>query len=316
MYRDLGAMTLKSGAPLRCGVVIGPDPEWHDRLVPFLGHKRPETREQIRRSLAESLDDLETRYYVGCVEDRLITQVMIAVSRRVGILGHVYTLPECRRQGACVALFERMMDDVRARGDRVLVLSTGYDTPPYWIYHRFGFRSIAPGRGQMKWLASPDAETDLFAPATTTPRRLHWGDWPWVDRLGMQLPTPDEDRPRSALWRLRDFGSLETPFSVFQAHRTEATHATAFVAAGGSTVGWAILAPDPTWFGDALLLDFYLHPHFVAQAESLLTELLRPAERPVVAITGEPAGWKRRLLGALGFRAQARIATWQLWQRA
>lgn len=316
MYCELGVKTLKSGAPLRCGVVIGPDPEWHDRIVPFLGHKRPETREQIRRSLAEPLDDLETRYYVGCVDDRLITQVMIAAARHVGILGHVYTLPDCRRQGACSALFEVTMPDVRARGNRVLVLSTGYDSPPYWIYHRFGFRSIAPGRGQMKWLATPDAEARLFAPAPAAARRLHWGDWPWIDLLGMQLPSPDEDPPRSALWRLRDFGSLETPFSIFQAHRTEATDATAFVTPGGSTVGWAIFAPDPTWFGDALLFDFYLHPHFVDQAEALLADLAWRRERPIVAITGEPPGWKQRVLRTLGFRAQARIATWQLWYRA
>src|SRR5688500_1900224 len=109
MYTPLGSETLKTGERMEIGVVQGPDPEWLPRVVPFLGHKGPDTRVHIRRSLEEPLDALQTRYYVGCVDGEVISQIMVVGDRGAGILGHVYTDPDHRRKGACAAIMARQM---------------------------------------------------------------------------------------------------------------------------------------------------------------------------------------------------------------
>src|SRR5262249_19212993 len=147
MYTPLGSAPLKTGEQLSIGVVECPDEEWAPRVLPFLVHKRPETREHIRRALAAPLDDLRTYFYVGCLGERLITEVMVVGARGAGILGHVFTLKEERRKGAYSALMDLQMRDMGRLGFTVLTLSTGFESPPYRIYHAHGFRSIAPGRG-------------------------------------------------------------------------------------------------------------------------------------------------------------------------
>ena len=57
-------------------------------------------------------------------------------------------------------------------GYAILTLGTGFESPPYWIYHSFGFRSIDGTSGRMKWLATPDAETSWFRAGDATARPL------------------------------------------------------------------------------------------------------------------------------------------------
>src|SRR5207249_1997860 len=144
----------------------------------LLGHKGQPWQHHIQAALQEPLDDLETRFYVGLLDGRAITNVMIVGTRlrvvsrgagrpedaveAVGILGHVYTVPEHRRKGAYAQLMAAQMEHTRSLGYRLLTLGTGFETPPYWIYHRFGFRSIDGATGRMKWLATPDAEAHHF----------------------------------------------------------------------------------------------------------------------------------------------------------
>src|SRR5262249_56726937 len=110
-------------------------------------------------------------------DGEIITQVMIVGAAGAGILGHVFTRPDQRRKGAYQLLMAHQMRDTAARRFRVLTLGTGFDSPPYWIYHSFGFRSIADGSGQMKWQAQPDAEAELYRPRPTRGREPRWGGW-------------------------------------------------------------------------------------------------------------------------------------------
>src|SRR5947209_18028776 len=100
MYELLGETTLKNGEKMEIGVVTAPDPEWRERIVPFLGHKGEPYASHLRRSSEGPLDHLETLHYIGHQNGRIMTQVMIVGARGAGILGHVYTLPEERRKGA------------------------------------------------------------------------------------------------------------------------------------------------------------------------------------------------------------------------
>src|SRR5205823_333211 len=123
MYTYLGAATLKTGERLACGVVTAPDPAWAPRIEPFLAHKRPEWRYHIAQSLQQPLDRLETRFYVGTLgepEGPIITGVMVAGARGVGLLGYVFTEPEHRQKGAYSALMAYQMEHSRALGHHTL----------------------------------------------------------------------------------------------------------------------------------------------------------------------------------------------------
>src|SRR5919108_4934663 len=176
MYRPLGAATLKTGERVELGVVLGPDPDWAERIAVLLSHKPGEYRYHIGEALRRPLDELETRFYIGHLDGRPITHVMIVGARRAGILGHVYTVPAWRQRGAYSALMAAQMADTAAAGYRILTLGTGHGSHPYWIYHHFGFRSIAPGSGAMRWLATPDTEAQYLRPAMAMARELRWCD--------------------------------------------------------------------------------------------------------------------------------------------
>jgi len=309
MYTRLGLETLKTGEPLEVGVVRAPDADWLPRLAPFLGHKSPDYRAHILGALEGPLDALQTRFYVGQVDGRLVAQIMVVGDRGTGIVGHVYTLPEERRKGAAAHVMRRQMEDCRREGFHILTLGTGYDTHPYWIYHSFGFRGIAPDSGKMKWLAEPDAEAECLRPAPATVRDLRWDDWGYLDLLAFQPVAPGEELPRSLSLGLKGQGGLEGPFVSFQARRGPEVQAKALESETGATVGWAILAPDAHWFGDVWLLDLHTHPHFQHHITDLLAALALP-QAPVAAYTSTPSGPKAAALHAAGFHAMETLPGW------
>src|SRR5205823_5786125 len=134
---------------------LGPDETYRDVIAPLLGHKRPRTRWEIELALREPMEGLESRFYLGLVAGEAVANVMTVEYRGVGILGHVFTRPEFRRQGICNAIMEQQMEDFRRRGGRYMALGTGYDSAPYHIYRGFGFESILPQYGFMKYVTHP-----------------------------------------------------------------------------------------------------------------------------------------------------------------
>ncbi len=116
MYTKLAEEALKSGETLEVGVVLAPDEAHGEQVRPFLGHKQMPYKWHIEKSVHERLDDLETRYYVGKLKGAIVCNIMTVESHRTGILGHVYTLPDHRRKGACDAVMRHQMADFRRRG--------------------------------------------------------------------------------------------------------------------------------------------------------------------------------------------------------
>lgn len=318
MYERLGEVTLKTGEAMELGVITAPDAEWKDRIVPFLGHKTEPFASHIRRSNEGPLDELETRYYVGHRDGQVITEVMIVGARGAGILGHVYTRPEERRKGAYRALMAVQMADIPRRGFRVLCLGTGYNSHPYWVYHSFGFRSIALERGEMKWLADEGAEAGLLRPGRVTARDVRWDDWGYFGLLGLQPVMPNEELPRSRVMRLKGQGSLEGPFVQLMLTREQERGMAVRVLESehGATVAWAVLAPDarwrapdPHWLADAWILDLHAHEPFAADLPALLADLPWP-DAPVAAAFAEPPGSKAGALESAGFRRAACLPNW------
>ena len=315
MFTHLGQVTLASGEELALGCVTCPDPSWGAQVIPLLGHKSRESRESrehFEQAFAGPLDDLDTRFYVGTIGGIAVTNVMIVGALRptggIGILGHVFTRPEHRQKGAYGALMAAQMAHVRETGYRVLCLGTGFETHPYWIYHKHGFRSIDGTSGKMKWLADPAAEDDAFAPATVRVRPMRWDDWAPLELLTYQPLRPDEPLPRSTLFALKGQGSVEGPFQTLQRRRRRSERIVAVVleTEHGATVGWAALQPDPFAFGDALQLDFYVHHAFVAKAPQLLEALPLSGSARVNAYTTE-GSYRDAVLRRAGFRENATL---------
>ena len=310
MYRQIGSGRLSSGEDIALGVVEAPEPAWLDRIAPFLIHKGGDWNYHVRQALAEPLDDLESRFYVATIGEEVISQVMIVGARGCGILGHVFTAPAWRQRRAFGQLMAAQMEDIRRLSYRVLTLGTGFDSHPYWIYHSFGFLSVAPGSGLMRWLAFPEAEERYLAPAAATVEPLRWQHWAGLNVLALRPLEAAEPLPRMLSLGVKGQQSVEGPFLRFMRHYLSLDNPQSRVlrSATGAVVGWCLLAPDPRWFGDVWLLDVGVHPAFAEQAAPLLANLEWPSA-PVYALTTADTardGW----LELAGLHAQAALPGW------
>ena len=165
---------------MEVGVVFAPDIDYEKELGDFLGHKPDNYKWHVDCCLNQPLDLLETRFYTGKLSGRVITNIMTTEYNGIGILGHVFTLPEQRRKGACKGLMGYQMQDFQDREGQMLYLGTGYDSAPYWIYHYFGFQSVYPEAGFMTYSTVPEFETRHFArgnASATKVKPVQWHDW-------------------------------------------------------------------------------------------------------------------------------------------
>lgn len=274
MYTKLSIETLKSGERMEVGLVTPPDDRFRDKIIPFLAHKGQPWEDHIREAFAGRIADLKTRFYIGHIHDTLVANIMTVEYNRTGILGHVFTNPEHRRKGACKLVMAQQMEDFRSRGGGQLLLGTGFDSPAYWIYHGFGFRSVAEGSGFIRYATQDDFEAAYFEAAPTKAVDVQWKDWPRWNVLGAYA---GGDYLRSIAlnwWGMRDFegGFLDTRLRInegkLQVKLLESDR--------GSIVGFASLEGDPRWKQATALLDFFVHPHFEDRAPQLLDALPLP----------------------------------------
>ena len=168
MYDKLGEVVLKTDERMEVGLITAPDAPHAEEVKQFLGHKGGNWEWHIQRCVTEVLDALETRFYVGKVDGRVITNIMTVEHEGVGILGHVFTLPQERRKGACKGVMGYQMEDFRERTGRALYLGTGYNSHPFYIYHSFGFESVFPESGFMKYYVNR-----ILKNTTSLPRLRH-----------------------------------------------------------------------------------------------------------------------------------------------
>ncbi|HVX46891.1 MAG TPA: GNAT family N-acetyltransferase [Mycobacteriales bacterium] len=284
MYRRLGSGTLKGTDPMEIGYVEGPDAAWMSRLVPFLGHKEPWYEYHIGQALSEPLDDLRTRFYLGLVGDLIVSHVMVVSARGIGILGHVYTLPEWRRQGASSLLMDALMRDVADLSLDVVTLSTEFGSAAYGIYAQFGFRSLSEGSGDMAWRS--EAARDHFALAGCEIRPVQWSDWPAYSWATLQPVGAVEPRPRSAALGVSGQGSSEGPFLLMMqsALGGRSSHRV-LRSATGAVVGWCHLVPGQFPLSRARILDVHVLSGFESHLPALLRAMEWPAEPVACALT-------------------------------
>lgn len=308
MVRQLARVTLKTGERMRCLLVEEPEESWAADVQQLLVHKREHVQWHIAQCVAGPLDALETRFYLGVIDGQAVGNIMTVEHGGIGILGHVFTRPDQRRKGIASRIMAALMQDFRERGGRVLTLGTGFDSPPYWIYHGFGFRSIVEGSGAMWFWSKPEAAEELWQAPLAGIAPPRWEHWPLVNLLCHQ---PHGDRLRHAARRLWGQRNFEGDFTKYK-QDLEAEDLTILGRVleneAGLVVGWASVEDDPLWGVAAALLDLFVHPAAWHAAHELLEALPLPA-RPVLAYADQDSP-KNELLKTHGF---TQVASWQDW---
>jgi len=320
MYQDLGEISLKSGEKVRAGIVVAPAPEWEGRLVDLLSHKGDPWTWQTAHVLRQDVG-IEVRFYLAHREGRPISNVMTVELAGVGILGHVFTRPEERRKGAMSHLLAAQMEDFRARGGRALFLGTGFDSHPYRMYERFGFRGIEPRSGYMAYYAPTREafEAEYFAPGEAELLPVDWPHWPASAALFVgDFP----GRVRCAPLRLFGRASTEGPLLPLLRGNIERRQkgqppAGLALQANQSTavVGLAAWGWDPLW-PDTCLLDVWCHPAWWDRAAELLGALELPEADRCIAYGDSACEAKLEVLRAAGFRQIGVLPRWLAADRA
>jgi len=194
MYQALDPVTLRSGAAAELGRVLAPDPVWGPRLRRLLGHLGGHWAWQLDRTLGDTPDGTEGRFHLLSRAGRPFAVAMTVERVGIGILGHVFTAPRERRQGAANLLHRSLLADFRERGGRALSLRTGFDTPAYRMYRKHGFVDACPRSGSM--VLHPHGqealEREVLAPGPCTLEPLGFRHWPLLPLLtGCRHPARD-----------------------------------------------------------------------------------------------------------------------------
>ncbi len=306
MYNKLGEAVLKTNERMEVGVITAPDERHAEEVKQFLGHKGGNWEWHIERCVIESLDALETRFYVGKVDGSIITNIMTVEHQGIGILGHVFTMLDQRRNGACKGVMAYQMEDFRQRKGRALYLGTGYDSHPYYIYHGFGFESVFPKSGFMNYYVDADFEERYFAPAPTQPKPVEWHDWPKVTALSGIV---NGEALRSLIWNVYGPTNMEGGFLSFK-HDLETENvyedAKLLITSDGAIVGWATVSRDTRWRPATAVLDLFFHPNFVDEVPALLSSVAFP-EVKVQCYVDSGAEKKAKVLETAGFTCEGQL---------
>jgi len=305
MYQSLGNAELKTGEVVEIGVFTSPvEEEFRESLNKLLGHKGWEWVWQIGLSVDGKTDTLENRFYVARRGDDLISNVCTFECKGVGLLGHVWTPPEERRKGLCKNIFIKLMDDFRARGDGLMVLGTGFDTPPWHIYKRFDFVEYFDGSGLMRYSADDDFEKKYFAAGPAKVVEPTWSAYPRLDALAAE---PEEFTKSVAYGK---FGKtmLEDAYLYIMHGILEGEGVSAKLLesdATGAIVGYAWTVPDRRFRG-TFLLDLYAQANHLDGHAKLLDAMTWP-DAKVTTYVEAGLDVKMKALEAAGFEREGTL---------
>ena len=305
MYQPRNDAKLRSGQTVQCGVVAAPDAEWSERLTELLGHKGGIWNWQNAQTLNHALG-IDVHYHILHRDGQPFANVMAAALNGVGILGHVWTAPDDRRQNAAMLLMQQATDHFRAHNGRSLFLGTDYDSPAYHIYRRSGFKSVEDCGGCMAWYASSPDQFDAahFADGPTTIEPIDWPHWPVSAALGL-CDSPGVVRFAS----MHLFGRNTTEGTVLgvlrrQQERGPDAPPCAMVlsqTASTTVVGISTWDWHPLW-PDTCIVDVYCHAQHWRRAGELLEALSLPAAGRCVAYADPICAERRDVLTAAGFQ--------------
>ncbi|MCY3772531.1 MAG: GNAT family N-acetyltransferase [Gemmatimonadetes bacterium] len=280
MYTLITASRLRTGEALEVGVVQAPDDDYAPLVRPILAHKSRNEQWHLDQVFAGRVDPLETRFYLGCLNEQPVCNIMVSEHGGVGIMSHVYTRPEHRRKGIARLVMAGQMADFNDRDGRYLTLSTGYDTHPYYLYYSFGFRSVIPDSGHMKYAGNAAFEAEHFRGEGVRVVPGDWKNWPSLNVLCAQDGPPYVRNVGLGHIGPRMFEGAY--LGLMKLTQEDADHQVRLLVTDREAVtGYATLMPDTRWRGETCLLDLFVHPAFTAYWGALLDSFSMPAGRKI-----------------------------------
>ena len=306
MYTPLAASTLRTGESLEIGVVLAPDNDYAPLVRPILAHKSSNEQWHLDEVFAGRVGPLETRFYLGRLDERPVCNVMVSEHDGIGIVSHVYTTPEHRRKGIARLVMARQMADFKDRDGRYLTLSTGYDTHPYHLYHGFGFRSVIPESGHMKYMVNAAFEMVHFRGDGARVVPGDWRNWPSLNVLCAQAGPPFVRNVGLGHMGPRMFEGAYLGLMKLT-REDDDVQVRLVVTERGAVVGYATLVPDTRWRGETFLFDLTAHSAFTAYLKSLLDSFDLPAERKVLCHVEPGDALKTAALKDAGFLREATL---------
>lgn len=178
MLESKSHITLLTGEKVEVAVINCPDLIWAERIEKLLIHKGEPWNWQNSQFLRADVG-FETRFYILHRDGVPFANTLLSDGGGVGIVNHVWTVPEDRQKGASSGLMRLVMEDFKRRKGDMLVLQAGYGEVAYSMYKKFGFESLEPQSGYMDWYANDKTQflQNYFALSETQLQPLQWKHW-------------------------------------------------------------------------------------------------------------------------------------------
>lgn len=308
MHEVIAGHRLSTGEEMSTLRVSAPDLEFKDAILSLIGHKEPYWLVPVREAMEGKIEALSTYCYLAFLGEQLVGNITTAeaLDEPVGMLQHVFTVPEHRRKGIASFLMQDLLADFRARRGRALYLGTGYGSEAHRIYLRYGFRDIGERTGKMRYVTVEDFDDAYFGGSAADVSAVGWEHWPGSDALFSA----------EGGWCARNFA-----FGAFGVHGFEGSFINMMLGlregsvkdakaliSDDAVVGLASLVPDPRWNYGATVFDFYVHPRFLKSAGALVRALSFGAEKVQSFVEVEAgAEGKSRVLEDCGFKLEAKL---------
>jgi len=304
---------LKDGREVDLIIMTTPSPVEFQKIRQLLHHKPSPYMNHIedftRNNSDGVIEGLEWRFYLACVGDVYVGNICTWEHNGIGILGHVFTLPDWRGLGIANTLLHFQDADFRARNGLIMELNTGFQSMPYRLYQKHGYQDVPGAPGSMVKAANVREWHDLY---TTDEVRLvdfQWRHWPSANLLFLM---ENPSYVRAAGIGVYGVSHLEGPVihcreNIWGVEEEPEWKVKVLETLDGNTTGWVSLQWDLNWSHShrRLLFDLFCYPNYRETMEGELRNLVIPEDTISYSTPADP---KNPVVERLGFRSLGRIS--------
>ena len=303
---------LKDGREAALFIVTSPSPDEFQKIRRLLHHKPSPYLNHIVDFNGNNSDGviqgLEWRFYLARVGDAYVGNICTWERDGIGILGHVFTLPEWRGLGIANALLHLQDADFKRRKGSIMELNTGYQSMPYRMYEKRGYEGVPGAPGSMVKLSGEETWQSLYSPGESNLADFQWRHWPSANLLFL---TENPSFVRAAGIGVYGPSPLEGPVihcreRIWNEEEEPSWRVKVLESSKGMVTAWVSLQWDLNWSRHhrRLVFDLFFHPHFAETVMAELHDLEIPEGTISYSTPGDP---KNPILKQLGFRRLGKI---------
>jgi hypothetical protein len=272
MWDKIDQVVLENGRIMEVRRVMAPDRYHESHIKSLLPKYSALWMWHLNLALSGRLDDLETRFYVGVLDGKLIGNVSTWECGPIGILGHLFTAKRHREKGVCTTLTKIMFQDLSSRGGKILI--GGFKPASRRIARKLGFKSLTEKSEVMYLELNRCFEQNYFHADKLWCRDLKWRDWPGVSLLFGVKEGWCMRSMKHKIFGPYDYEDcfLEDMWGMQQG----LCQPKVLAAENGNVIGYAALTLKDSRRRSFWLLDFFIHPAKVSDVDILLDALTFP----------------------------------------